>query len=217
MSLTDSGEHAPTPQPRDLDALRAERDEERALVERVQRGDPDAFDELIYRSDRGVLHLAYRMLRNAEDAQEVYQETFLKVHRYLHKFRFDSSLNTWIYQIATNVCLDRIRRRQRQREAIVDGPCVEGDFAPRETDESATCTPGALENPERMLYGREVGSRIDVAVRTLSERERLVFEMKHYGGLKLKTIGEILKTTEGAAKNYLFRATQKLRSQLAGL
>ena len=217
MRLTDSGEHAPAPQPRQLDTLRSERDEERALVERVRSGDADAFDELIYRSDRGVLHLAYRMLGNPEDAQEVYQETFLKVHRYLHKFRFDSSLNTWIYQIATNVCLDRIRRRQRQREAIVDTSYPDADSSPRESDESATCTAGPLTNPERMLYGREVGNRIDAAVRTLSERERLVFEMKHYGGLKLRTIGEILKTSEGAAKNYLFRATQKLRSQLSAL
>ncbi len=62
---------------------------------------------------------------------------------------------------------------------------------------------------------KEIGQQIDAAVSTLSETERLVFEMKHYGGLKLKNIGRILETTEGAAKNYLFRATRKLRAQLS--
>ena len=70
-------------------------------------------------------------------------------------------------------------------------------------------------NPERRLYGREVGAKIQEALKTLSEKERLVFELRHYQGLRLRMIGEIMGSTEETAKNYLFRATQKLRAYLS--
>ena len=72
-------------------------------------------------------------------------------------------------------------------------------------------------NPERRLYGKEVGARIQEALKTLSEKERLVFELRHYQGLRLKMIGEIMGSTEETAKNYLFRATQKLRAHLSAV
>ena len=186
--------------------------EERMLVERARSGNQEAFEKLVHLCDRGVLRLAYRMLGNAEDA---YQETFLKAFRYLRNFRFESSLNTWIYQIATNVCLDRLRHRQKRRESTMDDSRTDPVGAFAAVTDSATSMASSYTNPERRLYGKELGEQIDAAVRTLSETERLVFEMKHYGGFKLRIIGEILKTSEGAAKNYLFRATRKLRAQLA--
>jgi len=72
-------------------------------------------------------------------------------------------------------------------------------------------------NPERRLYGKEVGEKIQEALKTLSEKERLVFELRHYQGLRLKMIGEIMGSTEETAKNYLFRATQKLRAYLTSV
>jgi RNA polymerase sigma-70 factor (ECF subfamily) len=72
-------------------------------------------------------------------------------------------------------------------------------------------------NPEQLLLGREVGTRIDRAMRRLTPRERVVFELKHYEGLRLRTIGEILQMSEETAKNTLFRGTQKLRTALADL
>ncbi len=212
MTHSDSGEHnIPTA----LVAAASGKDEERLLIERARNGDQEAFAQVVYKCDRGVLRLAYRMMGNAEDAQDVYQETFLKAYRYLHKFRFESSLSTWLYQIATNVCLDRLRQKQKRRESNFDETYVGGDSpAPGSTDVVSSMIAPHL-SPERTLYGKEIGQQIDAAVSTLSETERLVFEMKHYGGLKLKNIGRILETTEGAAKNYLFRATRKLRAQLS--
>jgi len=128
---------------------------------------------------------------------------------------FRIELEPWLYQIATNVCLDRLRQRQKRRESNFDETYPGGDSpSPGSTDVVSSMIAPHL-SPERTLCGKEIGQQIDAAVSTLSETERLVFEMKHYGGLKLKSIGRILETTEGAAKNYLFRATRKLRAQLS--
>jgi RNA polymerase sigma-70 factor (ECF subfamily) len=188
--------------------------EERLLVEQAQRGDREAFDQLVYRHDRHILRLAFHMLGNREDAKDVFQETFLKAYRSLGRFRSESSFYTWIYRIATNVALDKLRKRQSLREEI----SYEADV------ESHPDRPGLKEtleeksyysNPERRLYGREVGQKIQDALKTLSEKERLVFELRHYQGLRLRKIGEIMGSTEETAKNYLFRATQKLRVYLS--
>jgi len=213
MAHSESGEHSI---PTTLQVAAATgKEEERLLIERARNGDQEAFAQVVYKCDRSVLRLAYRMMGNAEDAQDVYQETFLKAYRCLHKFRFESSLNTWLYQIATNVCLDRLRQKQKRRESNFDETYVGPETPSSGSTQAFSNMITSHLSPERTLYGKEIGRQIDDAVRTLSETERLVFEMKHYGGLKLKNIGKILETTEGAAKNYLFRATRKLRAQLS--
>jgi RNA polymerase sigma-70 factor (ECF subfamily) len=154
------------------------------------------------------------MLGNREEAREVFQDTFLKAYRSLGRFRSDSSFYTWIYRIATNVALDRLRKRQTLRDEIsyeADTEAHPDRPALKDTLEEQSY----YSNPERSLYGREIGERIQQALGTLSEKERLVFELRHYQGLRLRIIGEIMGSTEETAKNYLFRATQKLRSFLA--
>lgn len=188
-------------------------EEERLLIQQAQSGDREAFTQLVYRHDRDILRLAFHMLGNREDAQDVFQETFLKAYRSLARFRSDSSFYTWIYRIATNVSLDRLRKRQKLREEI----SYEADST---TDPDRPALKDTLEeksyysNPERKLYGNELGEKIQEALKTLSEKERLVFELRHYQGLRLRMIGEIMGSTEETAKNYLFRGTQKLRSYL---
>jgi RNA polymerase sigma-70 factor (ECF subfamily) len=188
-------------------------DEEKLLIEKAQSGDRDAFEELIRRHDRDILRLAFHMLGNREEAREVFQETFLKAFRSLARFRFESSFFTWIYRIATNVSLDHLRKRQTLKEEISYESDTSSDpDRPALKDTLAATT--YYSNPERRLYGREVGERIKEALKSLSEKERLVFELRHYQGLRLRMIGEIMGSTEETAKNYLFRATQKLRAQL---
>jgi RNA polymerase sigma-70 factor (ECF subfamily) len=188
-------------------------DEEKLLIEKAQSGDRDAFEELIRRHDREILRLAFHMLGNREEAREVFQETFLKAFRSLARFRFESSFYTWIYRIATNVSLDHLRKRQTLKEEISYESDTSSDpDRPALKDTLAATT--YYSNPERRLYGREVGERIKEALKSLSEKERLVFELRHYQGLRLRMIGEIMGSTEETAKNYLFRATQKLRAQL---
>jgi RNA polymerase sigma-70 factor (ECF subfamily) len=191
-------------------------DEEKLLIEQAQGGDRMAFEELIRRHDREILRLAFHMLGNREEAREVFQETFLKAYRSLSRFRFESSFYTWIYRIATNVGLDHLRKRQTLKEEVsYESDSESHPDRPALKDTLAATT--YYSNPERRLYGKEVGARIQEALKTLSEKERLVFELRHYQGLRLKMIGEIMGSTEETAKNYLFRATQKLRSHLSAV
>jgi RNA polymerase sigma-70 factor, ECF subfamily len=190
--------------------------DERCLVVEAQAGSRHAFEELVRRYDRDVLRLALNLMKRPEDARDVYQEAFLKVYRNLHRFRFECSFYTWLYRIVTNVCLDQLRRRQARPEdqAPEAGSAHdEGitDFFERQKEQRPTL------DPERRLLGQEIQTRIASAMELLSPRERVVFEMKHYQGLKLRAIGDALGTTEETVKNSLFRATRKLRSQLGVL
>jgi len=182
------------------------------LIREAQRGNHAAFEELVRQYDGAVLRLAYHLTRSEQDAQDIYQEPFLKAYRNIGNFRFECSFYTWLYRIVTNLCLDHLRKRQTRREdpqTITDSSGREFDVLERVSDDRA----GA--NPERDLMRRELGAKIAQALTRLTPRERMVFELKHYQGLRLRTIGEMLNTTEETAKNTLFRATQKLRSVLA--
>jgi len=188
----------------------AERTTEIDLVRAAQRGDAGAFDELVRAHDHNVLRMAYNLLRSEEDARDIYQEAFLRVYRNLPNFRFDSSFSTWLYRIVSNLCLDQLRKRKVRHEeaATFEGQSGEVDrmqFIPEER---------ADVDPERRFESAQVGSRIQEVLGSLSPRERLVFEMRHYQGMRLKAIGQSLGVTEEAAKNCLFRATQKMRSAL---
>jgi RNA polymerase sigma-70 factor, ECF subfamily len=192
--------------------------EERGLIERAQGGNREAFEELVQRYDRDVLRIALNILRKPDDARDVYQEAFLKIYRNLPRFRFECSFYTWTYRIVTNVCLDHLRRRSSRPEdqapdyvSKLDGNKLPGDFFDRQQAVEATS------DPERRMQGIEIGRRISGALDQLTPRERMVFEMKHYQGLKLRAIGDALGTTEETVKNSLFRATRKLRAQLEGL
>ena len=160
------------------------------LIREAQRGNRGAFEELVRHYDQAVLRLA------------------------LGNFRFECSFYTWIYRIVTNLCLDHLRKRQVRKEdapVAVDAEGEQYDILERVPDGRASS------NPERDLMRRELGNRINNALGRLTPRERMVFELKHYHGLRLRTVGEILNTTEETAKNTLFRATQKLRGALADM
>ena len=184
------------------------------LIRRAQQGDAAAFEELLRNYDRSVLRLAMNLTGSPEDAQDIYQETFLRAYRNIGRFRFECSFYTWIYRIVTNLCLDHLRKKQVRKE---DAP-VATDASGEEysvIDQVADARAGS--NPEKDLMRRQLGDRINCALEKLTPRERMVFELKHYHGLKLRTVGEILHTTEETAKNTLFRATQKLRGSLADM
>ena len=197
-----------------MEARAQQRSEDDELIREAQRGDRSAFDALVRRYDQSVLRLALHMLGNEQDAQDVHQEAFLKAYRHLGNFRFECSFYTWLYRIVTNLCLDHLRRRKSRREdasTVLDSHGDEMDLLANLSDTRA------MANPARELDRKRMGERIGEALSKLTPRERMVFELKHYQGLKLRTIGEMLSTTEETAKNTLFRATRKLRANLAEL
>jgi len=186
---------------------------EHDLIRAAQRGDEQAFERLVRTYDQSVLRIALNLLRSPEDARDVYQEAFLRVYKNLGSFRFDCSFHTWLYRIVTNICLDHLRKRKVRKEEppVIDSPDGVIDRMERAEEESAHA------DPERSTYNLQVGARIDHALQNLSPRERMVFELRHFQGLRLRNIGEVLGTSEEAAKNCLFRATQKMRGILGDL
>jgi RNA polymerase sigma-70 factor, ECF subfamily len=183
-----------------------------ALVREAQQGDRAAFEELVHRFDGAVLRLALHLMGSEHEAQDVYQDAFLRAYRNLPRFRFECSFYTWMYRIVTNLCLDRLRNRRSRREdssVVLNSEGEERDLLHYVADSHPSS------DPERQLRQQEICRRVAQALRKLTPRERLVFELKHYQGLKLRTLGEILDTTEETIKSTLFRATQKLRKILA--
>ena len=184
--------------------------DEAALIRAAQKGDQDAFEQLVRVYDQSVLKLALNLLRSPEDARDVYQEAFLRVYRNLNNFRFDCSFHTWLYRIVTNLCLDQMRKRKVRKEepavfSASDGPLDRMDSVPEDRVDG---------DPQRHLFSGQVRLRIKKVLEGMTPRERMVFELRHYQGLRLRRIGEILGTSEEAAKNCLFRATQKMRAAL---
>jgi RNA polymerase sigma-70 factor, ECF subfamily len=174
--------------------LRAMNHEQR-LIEQAKRGDQSAFQELIVKYDRDILALSLRLLGDRQEAKDAYQETFLKVFRTMGQFRQQSGFYVWILRIASNVCIDRLRKRRKSgEEAWID------------SDPSKSRT-------ER-LHALRLHERISGALNALSAEERLIFELKHYQGLKLKEIGEIIGSDESTIQDCLYRASRKLMAEL---
>ncbi len=182
------------------------------LIREAQTGNAAAFEELVRQYDRAVLRLAVHLTGSQEDGQDIYQEAFLRAYVNLGRFRFECSFYTWIYRIVTNLCLDHLRKkssRARDLTTTISADGEEEQVLDRLPDQRAGTS------PERSLISRELRKCILRAMERLSPRERVVFELKHYHGLRLRTVAGILNTSEGTIKNTLFRATHKLRTQLA--
>jgi RNA polymerase sigma-70 factor (ECF subfamily) len=214
LAVGESGPRTPPSRRGDMVSQFLSRVDDSALIREAQRGNRVAFEELVRQYDRAVLRLALHLTGSEQDAQDIYQEAFLKAYRNVGNFRFECSFYTWIYRIATNLCLDHLRKRTVRKEDSPVATDSEGNQYDV-LDQVPDGRPGA--DPERDLMRRELGTRIGRALERLTPRERMVFELKHYHGLKLRTIGEVLSTTEETAKNTLFRATQKLRGSLADM
>src|SRR5438132_3020637 len=160
------------------------------LIREAQLGNSAAFEELVRHYDQAVLRLALHLTGSEHEAQDVYQDAFLKAYRNIGSFRFECSFYTWIYRIVTNLCLDYLRKRQVRKEdqpVVVDSHGETFDLLEQVADGRS----GA--DPERDLLRRELGGQIARALQRLTPRERMVFEMKHYQGRNLRTDGERLK------------------------
>src|SRR5271163_2131523 len=156
-----------------------------SLIREAQGGDRAAFAQLVYAHDKAVLKLALRITGSQSEAQDIYQEVFLKVYKKLDCFRFECSLSTWIYRIVTNVCLDHLRkiRNQRERSAVkVNADGEEVDLLNQLLDDRTA------HNPEQQLLRRELSARIVCALDSLTPRERTVFDLKHFQGMKLRAV-----------------------------
>ena len=171
------------------------------LVERVRDGDDEAFRLLVERHSRSIYRSAFRITGNAADADDVVQETFLRSYRAMNSFDARASFTTWLHRIAINCSLDLIDSRKRREHRIND---VEDLSVLASTDAS----------PDRLALGSELQSAIAAAMAQLTGNERTAFVLRHFEGMPLEEIGQILGTRLNATKNTVFRAVRKLRQQL---
>lgn len=198
--MAESGQLQPAPK-----ALPVPDDE---LVRRVQAGNADAFEELVKRYERKVYNIAYRLMGNERDASEVLQDTFLRAYRFLPKFQFKSSFFTWLYRIATNVSLTKLRKREKVQLVSIDEPAnAEGDL-PLEI-------PDYRYNPEKMMRQRQLREALQKAVDNLPPDYRSVVVLRDLEGLSNEEVSKVLNLTVAAVKSRLHRGRLEMRKVLA--
>ncbi len=187
--------------------------EEIELITRAREGDHMAFARLVERHDARVMSLTRSILGAGFDAEEAYQEIFLKIYRALPTFRFEADFSTWIHRIAVNCALSRRRSltRRRQKEQLA----TPRSFENGEEDFFDSMPSNPFDNPENRQLRREILEQIERALEGIPARQRTVFVMKHDQGMKVKEIARVLGIGEGTVKAYLFRAVENLRQALA--
>ena len=185
------------------------------LVRLAQKGDGTAFAELVARHQRQLYRLALRMTGSEADAQEVLQEAFLNAYQKLPNFRGEAQFSSWLYRIAANSALMRLRRKRRAPDALTDQPLeLQG---PRFSAEGYLDPPPRSDWSQRAdekMMDRELGTAIDQAVNGLPDDYRTVFLLKDVDGLSNEEIADALELTVPAVKSRLHRARLALREKL---
>jgi RNA polymerase sigma-70 factor (ECF subfamily) len=187
------------------------------LMLRFKAGDLAAFEDLFARHARSLVNFAFRFVRNREVAEELVQEVFIKVHDAAPSYLPEAKFSTWLYRIATNVCLNEIRRaRYKMRHEALDAP--PGDDAnalPLEIEDTARLRADVL------LERRAVSESLSRALATLPEKQRIAFILNKYQELSYAEVAGVMKISEKAVKSLIHRAkeamAQRLRPLLHGL
>jgi RNA polymerase sigma-70 factor (ECF subfamily) len=182
--------------------------DDRRLVRAAQRGDQGAFRQLVERYQRRVYQLALGMMKDADEAMDISQETFVRVHRYLPSFKGDSSFFTWTYRIAMNLCLDAQRRRGRGERIDVS----EGDEA--EIEAAMDPPSAALAGPQRAALNTELKDKIEDALAGLSENHRAILLLREVEGLSYEELAKVLGIRKGTVMSRLFHARLKMQKKL---
>ncbi len=167
--------------------------DDQTLVAQTLGGRPEAFGTLVERYDRAVYHLAYRTLRDQEEARDAAQEAFFKAYRSLRTFKPGAKFSTWLFAIAYHSCCDRLSRRKR--------------YSNEELPERAD--PGA--GPENEAIANDEARRLRAAIAALPEKYRTVITLYHLQGRQYEEIAQVLGVPMGTVKTHLFRAKEQLR------
>ena len=181
------------------------RDIESELIRRAAGGDRGAFHALVEQHRPMVYRVAFQFAGNHHDADDIAQEVFIKVYQSLARFRQDAQFTSWLYRIAMNACIDHRRRQQPHLTHLeLEDPELALD-----------ATPAAEPGPEACAAGAELGVALQGAIDQLPPRQRVIFVMRHYEGLKLHEIAVALGLQDGTVKRQLHSAVHRLRRVLA--
>jgi RNA polymerase sigma-70 factor, ECF subfamily len=182
-----------------------------AAVERTLAGEREAYRVLVERHSAYVYRVAYRMTGNSHDAEEVVQEAFLRAYQKLRQFAGNANFGTWVYRIAANYAIDRLRQKKNEesrREVSTRKPesDTEADPLSQIRDQSP--------NPERLAGSAQLATKMQQALQALTPAERTAIVMRHWDGCRIDEIAAVLNSNNSATKNTVFRAVQKLRQAL---
>ena len=189
--------------------------EEKSLIESARHGDAEAFEHIVRHYMPKALAFARQMTGNAEDAQDLAQEAFLKAYRGLPNFKGDSSFGTWFYRILSNICMDSLRKTVFLKRIFFFSVQEEDDEGESLLEQAPDPKSGS--RPDENIKQRELRAAIEKALKALPPRQKAVFLLKHNEEMKIAEIASVLKISEGAVKAHLVRAVTALRKQMKGL
>ena len=170
------------------------------LVARLRGGDPRAFEELVRGYQHRVYGVALRMLHSPAEAEDIAQEVFLRVHRSIGEFRGDAKLSTWLYGIASNLCLNRLASASRRRMHLDEDVVMQA--------------PSDVPDVTATLERSEVEAALHQAIAELPDERRLVIVLRDLEGLSYEEIGEVLALEPGTVRSRLHRARMDLKAKL---
>jgi len=180
------------------------------LVKKAQQGNNKAFEELVRRYEQKVYNIAFRMLGKEEEAKDAMQDSFLRAYRFISKFKGESTFYTWLYRITTNVCLTRLKQRQKKESLTLslDQPIADAEDAQREI-------PDFKYSPE-LLHERQVMQKaLQSAINELPSEYRSVIVLRELQGLSNKEVSKALRLTVASVKSRLHRGRVFLRNRLS--
>ncbi|MDD9940695.1 MAG: sigma-70 family RNA polymerase sigma factor [Myxococcales bacterium] len=184
--------------------------EERNLVKRLQNGDQSAYRALFDRYNRRAFAVAFGVLKNPEDAGDVVQDAFIKVHKHIGNFQGNSSFYTWLYRIVMNLAIDHLRKRRKTTDfddgIARDDAAGDGALMPKIADAS----------PGRNVQRRELTDHIQQALEQLPEYHRAVIVLREIDGLSYEEMAEVLEVPKGTIMSRLFHARKKMQEMLSG-
>jgi RNA polymerase sigma-70 factor (ECF subfamily) len=175
--------------------------EDRALVSKVLNGDMNAFRLLIRQHERLVAHMVGKVVKSAEEREEVCQDVFLRVHEKLGEFNFQSRLSTWIATIAYRYGLNHLKKKKMLMQDLPDNDRLPDLFIEKET-------------PDIILENQDVDNFVLRLIDQLPPRYKVVLMLYHVEGMTYPEIGEITGMPEGTVKNYLFRARHQMKEKV---
>ena len=180
---------------------------DQALVRRAQKGDMDAFEQLVHLYEKKVYTMALRACGHAEDAADISQEVFLRVYRALPQFRGDASFSTWLYRMVSNLCIDHARKQARRFET----PLV---VTREDGEEHYADIPDARYAPEEALERTQMREAVNSALLTLTPDHRSIVVLREINGLSYEEIAQALLLEPGTVKSRLARARAQMRKVL---
>lgn len=177
------------------------------LIRRAQRGDADAFEQLLLEHQKNVYNLCYRMAGNPDDAMNLSQETFLRAWRCLDQYQFASAFSTWLYRLCSNICIDFLRRRRRQQTVPLT-------FEDADGEEQTYAVPDAQPLPEEQVELKLTREILQAAMTQLLPEHRAVLQLRVVNEMSYEQIADVLDIQIGTVKSRLSRARNQLKKIL---